>query len=291
MSQSKEIWTYFEGTWHSGSVPVLRAADHGAWLGSMVFDGARQFEGLTPDLDRHCERVNNSAKVMGMNPLLDVDEMVDLITEGLGNFARDEAVYIRPMYWPTERAAGFITPEPDSTAFCICLEALPMSTAANTATLCRTQFHRPTLETATVDAKASCLYPNNARMMREAESRGFSNALVADHQDNVAETATSNIFMAKDGDIFTPVPNGTFLNGITRQRFIKLFRNAGKTVRESTLTFDDFRNADEVFMAGNMTKVMPVTAFEDVSYDAGPIAALARELYWDWAHSQRAASD
>ena len=286
MAKNKDVWTYFEGTWHSGSVPVLRAADHGAWLGSMVFDGARQFEGLTPDLDRHCERVNNSAEVMGMQPVLGASQMVDLIHEGLGNFGKDEAIYIRPMYWPTERGPGFITPEPTSTAFCICLEALPMSTATDIATLATTQYRRPTLETATVNAKASCLYPNNARMMREAEAKGFSNALVADHQGNVAETATSNIFMVKDGEIFTPVPNGTFLNGITRQRHIALLKAAGETVHETTLTFDDFYNADEVFMSGNMTKVMSVTAIEDIKFTAYPVAQKARDLYWDWAHSQ-----
>ncbi len=285
MAQSSQIWTYFEGTWHSGSVPILRSADHGTWLGSMVFDGARQFEGLTPDLDRHCDRINHSAKVLGMEPVMGSEQMVDLIAEGLANFRNGEAVYIRPMYWPTERGSGFITPAPESTRFCICLESMPMTSASATATLATTRFRRPTLDSATVDAKASCLYPNNARMMREAESKGFSNALVADHEGNVAETATSNIFMANDGEIFTPLPNGTFLNGITRQRFIALFRLAGKVVHEATLTFDDFRNADEVFMTGNMTKVMPVTAIEEVAFEIGPTAKLARELYWDWAHS------
>ncbi len=287
MAQSRQIWTYFEGTWHNGSVPILRSADHGTWLGSMVFDGARQFEGLTPDLDKHCERVNHSAEVLGMKPLLGAREMADLAIEGLANFPAGEAVYIRPMYWPTEHGSGFITPAPESTRFSICLESMPMATASATATLTTTRFRRPTLDSATVNAKASCLYPNNARMMREAESKGFSNALVADHEGNVAETATSNIFMVGDGEILTPVPNGTFLNGITRQRFIKLFKSSGKVVRETTLTFDDFRNADEVFMVGNMTKVMPVTAIEEVAFEVGPIAKLARELYWDWARSGR----
>jgi branched-chain amino acid aminotransferase len=138
---------------------------------------------------------------------------------------------------------------------------------------------------ATVDAKAACLYPNNARMIREAIDKGFNNALVTDKLGNVAESATSNIFMVRDGDVFTPVLNGTFLNGITRQRFIKLFNEAGIAVHELTLSLDDFRTADEVFMTGNMAKIMPVTAFDDVQYQPGPITRKARELYWDWAHS------
>ena len=287
MSGREQVWTYFEDQWHAGSVPILRSADHGAWLGSMVFDGARRFEGVTPDLDRHCERVNRSAEVMGMTPTVSVDQMLALIAEGLANIPAQDAVYIRPMYWPTLRGDGFITPDSGSTSFSICLETLPMTSSADTATLATTSFRRPTLECATVDAKASCLYPNNARMMREAMAKGFSNALVGDINGNVAETATSNIFMVRDGEILTPVPNGTFLNGITRQRFIDLFRAAGETVREATLGFDDFRNADEVFMSGNMTKVMPVVALDEVRYDVGPMTRRARELYWDWALSER----
>jgi len=84
-----------------------------------------------------------------------------------------------------------------------------------------------------VDAKAGCLYPNNARALFEAHSRGFDNAIVCDLLGNVAELATANIFIAKDGVVFTPAPNGTFLNGITRQRVIKLLREVGVRVIET----------------------------------------------------------
>ena len=149
----------------------------------------------------------------------------------------------------------------------------------------RTQFRRPVLEDAVVNAKAGCLYPNNARMLFEARSKGFNNALVADSIGNVAETATANIFMVKDGDVFTPFPNGTFLAGITRARHIKNMRADGMAVHESVLNFADFEAADEVFMSGNMSKVTPVTAFDDTQYQVGPVARRVREMYWDWAAS------
>ena len=109
---------------------------------------------------------------------------------------------------------------------------------------------------------------------------------IVDAAGNVAETATANIFMVKDGEVFTPIPNGTFLAGITRARHIQNLREYGKKVSETVLTFRDFEEADEVFMTGNMTKIMPVTAFEDKNYQVGSVAKLARELYWDWASSQ-----
>ena len=144
---------------------------------------------------------------------------------------------------------------------------------------------RPILADSVVNAKAGCLYPNNARMLKEAIAKGFGNALVADAMGNVAESASANVFMARDDEIFTPIANGTFLSGITRARHIKLLRQAGKTVHETVLSFDDFRQADEVFLSGNMSKVTPVIAFDEVHYQHGPVAKLTRSLYWDWAHS------
>lgn len=284
MAIGNVIWTYFNGAWHQGDMPVMNAADHGTWFGSLVFDGARAFNGVTPDLEPHLERVSTSARAMGLEPTLTLAELTALTREGLAKFAPDAPVYIRPMYWSREGAQkNAIIPDPASTAFCLCLEQVPMPPVEATQALCRTQFIRPMQSMAPVNAKAACLYPNNGRMMREALARGYDNALVADALGNVAETASSNIFMVKDGVVRTPVPNGTFLNGITRQRVIGLLRDAGHVVEEATLSFADFEAADEVFMSGNMAKITPVTKFEDVEYPVGPITKLARKLYWEWA--------
>ncbi|MGB7181374.1 MAG: branched-chain amino acid aminotransferase [Burkholderiaceae bacterium] len=285
MALGKIIWTYFNGTWHEGNIPIMNAADHATWLGTLVFDGARRFDGVAPDLDRHCERVNNSARTLGLTPTVTTSDMVALCTEGMDNFAGDVALYIRPMYWSVDGGPSAVLADPESTAFAICIESLPMPTPETSQTLTTTRFCRPMQSMATVDAKAACLYPNNGRMLREAISKGFNNALVADPLGNVAETATSNIFLVRDGEIFTPIPNGTFLNGITRQRAIELFRGAGQIVHESVLSFDDFRGADEVFMTGNISKVMPVSAFDETSYELGPVARRLRAAYWDWAKS------
>lgn len=287
MAVGKNIRTYFEGQWHEGDAPIMRAADHGSWLGSSVFDGARYFDGLAPDLLAHCARVNRSAEALMLTPTVTPEQMVDLVREGLQSYGPDQAVYIRPMYWGIHGDVTAIVPQKDSTGFAICLEEIPMAPETASVTLTTTRFRRPVLESAVVNAKAGCLYPNNARMLTEARSKGFSNALVADAMGNVAETATANIFMAKDGEVFTPMPNGTFLAGITRARHIKNLRADGFTVHEAVLSFDDFHAADEVFMSGNMSKVTPVTALDDTQYQVGPIARRARALYWDWAASER----
>ena len=146
-------------------------------------------------------------------------------------------------------------------------------------------YRRPTIETMPVDAKAGCLYPNNSRALFEANARGFDNAIVCDMLGNVAELATSNVFMAKDGVVLTPIPNGTFLAGITRQRVIGLLRQAGVPVIEKVLTYQEFKQADEIFATGNYSKVVPVTRIGDRQLPFGALYAKARELYWTFAHS------
>ena len=282
---SRSIKTYHQNQWQDGNIPVMGSADHGTWLGTLVFDGARQFDGVVPDLEAHCQRVNHSAEALGMDPTMSVADLVTCVQEGLTQYEDDAAVYIRPMYWSTGYGEGFISAARDSTEFCLCLQEIPMPDSKDSARLTTTSFQRPTLEVATVNAKAACLYPNNARMIREAYSKGFTNALVCDALGNVAETATSNVFMVRDGDVFTPVPNGSFLNGITRQRIISLLRGLGYTVHESILGYDDFHAADEVFLTGNMAKVTPVTAFDSTEYKLGDVAMKARAAYMDWARS------
>src|SRR5262245_8381850 len=212
-------WTFFDGDWHEGNVPIMGARTHAAWLGSSVFDGARAFEGVTPDLDRHCARVNQSATALGLKPLVATAEWVGLTAEGRKRFERDAALYIRPMYWAEHGGALLVAPNPDSTRWCLTLYEAPMR-APEGFSITLSRFRRPTPETMPLDAKAGCLYPNNARALMEAQARGFHNTIVCDMLGNVAELATANIFMGRDGVVFTPVPNGTFLNGITRLRVI-----------------------------------------------------------------------
>ena len=285
MATGTNISTWFDGAWHRDDLPIMRAADHGSWLGSSVFDGARYFDGRAPDLLAHCERVNRSAQSLMLTPTKTAAEMVEIIRDGLKGYEPDAAVYIRPTYWGIDGDITAIVPSEEKTGFAIVLEEIPMASPDASTTLGHTRFRRPVLESSVVNAKAGCLYPNNARMLREVRERGFGNALVADAMGNVAESATANVFMVRDGEVFTPIPNGTFLSGITRARHIKHLKDDGVTIHETVLNFEDFEQADEVFLSGNMSKITPVTAFEDRSYQVGPVARRLREMYWDWAAS------
>jgi len=207
------------------------------------------------------------------------------VRDGMQRFAPNTTLYIRPMYWAERAGPMALPPDPDSTRFALTLYDAPMRKPEGFA-ITLSPFRRPTLETAPVDAKAGCLYPNNARAMFEARARGFDNCIVCDMLGNVAELANSNVFMVKDGMVFTPMPNGTFLNGITRQRLIKLLRADGVAVVESVLRYRDFENADEIFSSGNASKVLPVTRIGARALQPGPLYRKARELYWAFAHGR-----
>ena len=279
-----KTWTFFQDNWHEGNVPLLGPRTHATWLCSMVFDGARAFEGVTPDLALHCARANESAKKLYLKPTVSVEQWIALVREGQKKFDKDAALYIRPMYWAEMEGPWVQAHDPESTRWCLSMYEAPMR-RSNGFSITLSPFKRPTQDTAPVDAKAGCLYPNNARMLFEAQARGFDNAVSLDMLGNVAELATSNIFMAKDGVVYTPAANGTFLAGITRQRVIGLLRGSGITVVEKSLKYDDFRGADEIFSSGNYSKVVPVAKIEDRAIAPGPIYTKARELYMEFAHS------
>jgi branched-chain amino acid aminotransferase len=280
-----KTWTFFDGDWHEGNVPIMGPRTHAAWLGSMVFDGARTFEGVTPDLDLHCARVNRSAESFFLKPLVSLDTWMGLAKEGIERFGPDAELYIRPMYWAETGSLGGIRHDPESTRWCLSIYEAPIPKPTGSS-LTLSRFRRPTADCAPVDAKAGCLYPNNARAIIEAQARGFDNCLMCDMLGNVAELGTANVFMAKDGVVYTPVANGTFLNGITRQRVISLLRAAGATAIEKTLVYADFQNADEIFSTSNFSKVSPVTRIDERPLEPGAFYRKARELYWDYAHSR-----
>lgn len=279
-----KTWTYVDGDWLEGNPPLIGPRSHAMWLASTVFDGARWFEGVAPDLDRHCARVNASATALGLKATMAADAIEGLARDGLRKFDGKTAVYIRPMYWAEHGGYMGVPSDPESTRFCLSLYEAPMIPPAGFSVTV-SPYRRPTFETMPTDAKAGCLYPNNARAILEARSRGFDNALVLDMLGNVAETGSSNIFMVRDGVAFTPAPNGTFLSGITRSRTIGLLAEAGVKTIEKALSVKDFMEADEIFSTGNHSKVVPVTRIEGRELQAGPVARKARQLYWDWAHS------
>src|SRR5918992_2462701 len=162
---------------------------------------------------------------------LTAGEIEELARDGVRRFPLEAELYIRPMFWAED---GFIVPLPETTRFALAIYGAPLPKPIGFSA-CLSSYRRPAPDQAPTDAKAACLYPNSARALAEALRRGFDNALVLDPAGKVAEFATSNIFIVKNGVVATPMPNGTFLAGITSARVIQLLRQAGAQVVERTV--------------------------------------------------------
>jgi len=272
---------YHDGRWYDENPKLTGPMDHAFWMSSVAFDGARAFQGMVPDLQPHCERLVRSAIAMGLNPSLEAGEIANLCREAVRKCPQDAELYIRPLFYATE---GFVLPEPDSTEFVLAVYDSPLPGFGGFKARL-SSYRRPAPDMAPTDAKASCLYPNSQRALREAAQHGFDNAIIRDPFNNIAEFATANIWIVIDGVAITPVDNGTFLAGVTRKRVMELLKDSGVEVQQQTMSWDDVTNADEVFSTGNYGKVMPVTQLEDRTMQPGPIATKAHDLYFEFAKS------
>ena len=108
-----KTWSFYEGDWHEGNTPIMGVRSHAAWLCSSVFDGARAFEGVTPDLDLHCARVNASATAMHLKPSVPTETWLGLCADGIKRFGKDAPLYIRPMYWAERNGTLLVAPDPE----------------------------------------------------------------------------------------------------------------------------------------------------------------------------------
>ena len=275
------VW--YDGKWHDEQPRILGPMDHAFWMASVVFDGARSFARMAPDLDLHSARVVRSARSLLLEPTMSPREIEALSREGIGRFADDAELYVRPMFFAM---SGFVVPDPASTRFALAIHEVPMPRPAGMSVRL-SRYRRPTPDSAPTDAKASCLYPNMQRALAEVRAAGFDNAVTLDANGNVAELASANLWMVKGGVAMTPVANGTFLAGITRARVLALLRQDGIEAMETTLAPSDLDDADELFSTGNWGKVLPITRYGTRELPIGPVARRARELYMAFARQQK----
>ena len=181
--------TWFKGQWSDGNTPLIGAMDHGVWLASTVFDGARSIHRMAPDLRAHCQRTFDSAERVGLGVPLDGRRHGRTLHSGHPPVSSEDAdLYIRPLVFGTE---GLLVPT--SSDFALTLFDAPLPPFAGFSAMLSSR-RRPSPLAATTDAKASALYPNVARALREAKAAGFDNAVMLDPDGHVAEFATANLF-------------------------------------------------------------------------------------------------
>ena len=167
-----KTWTFFDGDWHEGNVPIMGVRSHAAWLGSMVFDGARAFEGVAPDLDLHCARVNASARTFFLKPIVSVEHLArPRPRRDAPVRPRHGALHPADVLGRAGRAAADRAETGGDALVPHALRGADAQARRVLASRCRRSAGRRS-NCMPVDAKAGCLYPNNAR----AHARGAARA-------------------------------------------------------------------------------------------------------------------
>ena len=187
-------------------------------VGLIVFDGGRAFEGCGPDLDLHAERAVRSARALGLCTEQDREGNPRSDARGGPPLRTKARLYVRPMFWAGKGRAGRSRSTP-STQFLLCVYHSPMRGHAADARSSAPSAGRRAGERTNCRKGELPLSKFIARRRRDDEAR-LQNGVVLDAAGNVAETCSSNIFIARNGVVATPVPNGTFLAGITRYRTV-----------------------------------------------------------------------
>jgi len=268
---------------------TIHVASHVVHYGSAVFEGARCYETAKGPacfrLDAHMRRLIDSARIYRMEPAWDqqtlTDAVVDLIK--VNNF---KACYIRPLVYRGYDSLG-VNPGPCPIDVAIMLwewgayfsqEALEEGLDVKVST-----WARNAPNTTPAMAKSVANYANAQLIKMEAVAEGYGEGIALDTSGNVSEASGANIFLVRDGIIFTPPIGNSVLAGITRDSVITLAKELGFEVREQTIPREMLYIADEVFFCGTAAEVTPIRSVDRVTVGRGrrgPITQALQERFY-----------
>jgi branched-chain amino acid aminotransferase len=285
VQETEKIWMNGELVdWADAKVHV---GVHGLHYGTGVFEGIRCYETSKGPavfrLTEHMKRLHNSAKLLGMPLPYGVDELRDACNELLGANGLPEC-YIRPiafygygelgvsargnpvetviMSWPWGSYLGD--------------EGLRKGIRAKIST-----WQRIGANVIPHVAKATGVYLNSMLAVAEANSSGYDEAILLTTEGTVADGSGENIFVVRDGVLYTPDLATGILPGITRDTVIQIAQDLGYTVVQKSLIRSDLYLADEVFMCGTAAEVTPLRAIDDHDIGVGEITLQIQDAYLD----------
>lgn len=251
---------YIDGEYHPKSEAKISVYDHGFLYGDGVFEGIRVYNGVVFKLDEHLKRLYASAKAIMLNIPMDMEELKSNIIETLKrNCLRD--AYIRLI---VTRGIGDLGLDPRK-----CPNPSVIIIAVPTITLYSPEVRERGVRAIIswvrrdpVDATSHEIktlnYMNSILAKIEANNSDVDEAICLDAKGFVSEGAAENLFVVKDGRIFTPPISTGALAGITRNTVMDLARNIGYGVEEKNITPNELFNADEVFMTGTAAEIVAV---------------------------------
>lgn len=268
--------------WREAKVHVLTHALHYA---SSVFEGERAYGGKIYASRRHSERLANSAKIMGFELPVSVDELEKIKAEAVAKSGLENA-YIRAFAWRGSEMMG-VSAQHNTIHLAVAVWAWGDYFADKMAGIRMThaQWKRPSPESAPCHAKAAGLYMICTLSKHAAENAGYADALMLDYRGHVAEATGANIFFMRDGAIHTPTPD-CFLNGITSQTAIKLAEARGFEVNVRTIMPDELGTFDECFITGSAAEITPVREIGQFNYKPGAMSEALVNDYNDLVYQR-----
>ncbi len=263
--------------WRDAKVHCL---SHGMHYASLVFEGERMYSGKIFKSREHSERLHNSARILGMDVPVSVDELERIKYEVCEKNGLDNA-YVRAFAWRGGEQMGVSAK----------LTKIHVGVAAWSwgkyfdekkrdlgISLKTAPWRRPAPDTAPTASKAAGLYMICTISKHQVEDEGFDDALMLDYRGYVAEASAANFFGVRNGILLTPTPD-CFLNGITRQTVIGLAKDNGITVEERHIKPEELSDFQEVFVTGTAAEVTAVGQIDDNKYTVGPITKKLRDAY------------
>jgi branched-chain amino acid aminotransferase len=288
----------FPGTgkiWMNGKLvdwkdATIHIASHVIHYGSGVFEGARCY--ATPKgsacfrLDAHMRRLQQSAKIYRMEYALDLAGWQQAVLDTI-RANEMKACYIRPIVYRGYEALG-VNPFGCPVDAAILLwewgaymgkDALEAGCDAKISS-----WSRMAPNTLPAMAKSSANYANSGLIKMEAITDGYSEGIALDVYGNISEGSGQNIFVVRDGVIYTPALGQSILAGITRDSVITLAKDLGYAVTETVLPRESLYVADEVFFVGTAAEVTPVRSIDKIvvgSGRRGPVTEALQRAFFD----------
>jgi branched-chain amino acid aminotransferase len=293
----------FPGTgkiWMNGALvdwadAKIHIASHVIHYGSAVFEGARCYK--TPAgsacfrLDAHMRRLCNSAKIYRMHYALGADDLQAAVLDTIRANAYD-ACYIRPIIYRGYEALG-VNPFPNPVDAAILLWEWGAYLGGNAledgVDVRISSWTRMAPNTFPAGAKASANYANSQLIKMEAIVEGYSEGIALDAFGFVSEGSGQNVFLVRDGIVYTPPLTASILPGITRDTVITLARDLGYRVREEMIPREMMYLADEVFFAGTAVEITPVRSIDKIEIGSGrrgPITESIQRTFFEIIHGE-----
>jgi len=275
----KELQVYIDGVYYPKSQAKVSVYDHGLLYGDGVFEGIRAYNGIVFKLKEHIDRLYRSAHALILQIPLTKEEMTQAVLKTLRkNNLRD--AYIRLV---VTRGVGDLGLDPrkcPNPSVIIITDAISiMSSEAKEKGISTmiTWVRRNSVDATTHEIK-SLNYLNSVLAKMEATANGVDEAICLDKSGCVAEGVGENLFIVKDGKIFTPPSNTGALAGITAQVAIKIAKKLGYDITETNITPFQLFTADEAFFTGTAAEIVPIREVNKRQIGNGSPGPVAKKL-------------